>query len=417
MESPPAGVKVDEKTYNKIQKNTALVKPAYRWFLSGSAISYTGDWMDQLTLNWLVLEMTNSPFYMGLVNFFRLTPVLLLSLFGGVIADRVERRKLMLVTNTLAMFTAFVLAFLVFARRAAFWQVLVIVFARGTLVSLERPARQALIPELLEGEELLSGLALNSAVRNGAKIIGPTIGGLLIGITGMSMAFFLNALSFIAVIVSLVVIRGHKKVIPIGPRVSFKQELLEGFHFVLNKPVVASLLILTLAPMLFHQPYRMLMPVFARDILHVGAKGLGFLMSAPAVGAFCGAVFLSGRSNLKNRGKVMVFFATLYGCFLMFFSLSRSYPLSLLALFLVGLTQQVYSTLTTTSLQLAIPGNLTGRVMSFYQLDRGLVPLGTLLMGWLATAFGAPSALFSMSVLGLALIFYLIIKIPGVRAA
>lgn len=391
---------------------SALAFPNYRLLWIGGLISYTGDWMDQIAMNWLVLTMTGSPLYVGLLNFVRLVPVLALSLVGGTIADRTDRRLLALWTQVGGMVLAFALVALVVSPWLSLWPVLVLSALRGALLSFDRPARQALIPALVPREHLMNAVALHAALRNFTRILGPAIAGLLLGIIGTAGTIAINALSFVAVIVALLLMRVQAR--PATHRTGgVWNGMGEGLRYVRKEPVVLSILGLTLAPMIFGVPYSTLVPVFARDVLQVGPVGYGLLTSASGLGALLGAVWLAWQGSFS--GRMLLATAFLFGAALVLFALSPWFGVSLVLLVLVGLTNQAFMTGANSWLQSLVPDELRGRVMAVYLMDRGLVPLGSIFAGGLAAVLGAPVTLSLMGAICAALTLAIALRVPSLR--
>lgn len=381
----------------------ALAFPNYRLLWGGGLISYTGDWMEQVSLNWLVLSLNGSAWDLGLLNFFRLAPLLALSLIGGVIADRMDRRQLLMRTQIAAMLLSFATAALVYSPWLSLWPLLVLSTLRGALLSFDRPARQSLIPGLVPREHVANAVALHSALRNFTRIFGPSVGGVLIALVGVGGSFLVNAFSFIAVIVALLLMRVPPRKVSVGAHGTLRSGIGEGFKYVRSEPTIGAILLLTLVPMVFGLPYQTLVPVFARDVLDVGSVGYGLLSAAGGVGALIGAIGMAYFGRVTGQGLVLGAFA--FGVGLVGFASSPWFALSLSLLVLVGFCNQVYMTTANTLLQSLVPDELRGRVMSIYLMDRGLIPMGSLIAGGLAVVLGAPLTLAAMGAIcaGLAL--------------
>ncbi len=364
----------------------SLRSPDYNWFLGGSAISFVGDWMDWIAINWLVLELTNSPFALGVYNFFRAVPTLLLTIPGGVAADRFRRRRIMTVNQIGAMVLTGFLTVLVFLHRESFWSIIIVTSLRGVFIALDRPARQALVPNLVPAHALTNAVAIFSAIRNASRIVGPSVGGILLGIGGVKLCLMVNSVSYLPVLFALLMIR--ERTVPASTGQSVRRDMSEAARYIRQHPAILSLATLSVVPMLFAQPYTTLVPVFARDLLHVGATGLGFLLSASATGAVLGALAVVFWGHRRGGGTVLLLSVFFFGLSLVSFSFSRWFPLSIVLLFAAGLMSQIYGTLNLTLLQGAIPDVLRGRIMSLYSLNRGFVPLGAFLLGSLASLMG-----------------------------
>lgn len=377
------------------QTFTALHHRNYRLFWIGTLISHSGDWMDQVALNWLVLELTGSPFYLGLVNLCRGLPILLFTLIGGVAADRFERRTLMMVTQSAAMILALLLATLVVSGQITIWLLLPIATLRGLIVSFNLPVRHSLISELVPRENLRNAVALNSVTLNLTKIIGPLLAGLIIGTLGTAACFYINGFSFLAVLWTLWVMD-----IPRAPRhaadMSLRQSLVGGFHYIYGHPPMLMLVLVALIPTFLGQPYMTMLAVFARDVLTIGPTGLGVLISCAALGSVIGALTVASLPKAGTRGIVMLVFLIAFGALLTMFATSKWPPLSAFLLVGVGAMHMAYNVSNNTILQMSVPDEYRGRVLSTLFLNRGLVPFGTAVTATLAALVGAGMAVALM---------------------
>ncbi len=368
----------------------------YRLLWSGTLISSSGDWMDQIALNWLMYALTNSPVYLGLLNFCRLAPILVFTLIGGVVADRVERRRLMFTTQSVAMVLALVLAVLVSTGVVRVWMVLLIAAGRGIMLSFNMPARQSLISELVPPDDLMNAIALNSATLNLTRVIGPAIGGGLIATVGVAGAFYLNAASFLAVLYGLAMMRFPERP-PKRRKAGILTELAGGIRYLRGQPALRTVVILALLPMVFGMPYMTMLTVFARDVLKVGGGGLGLLTACSGAGAMLGALTVASLRSTGRRGRLMLAGLVGFGLSLLLFSASPWVWLSLPALMAVGASQQVYNATNNTLIQVYVDEEYRGRVTSTLFLNRGMVPLGTILAGFGTAAFGPQLAMGAMA--------------------
>lgn len=379
----------------------ALQSREFRIFWFGQLVSLTGTWVQSVAQQWLVLKLTGSAFALGLVTTVQFTPLLLLSLIAGAVADRVPKRNLLLVTQLASALLAVLLGVLVATGTVRYWHVLVIAGTLGTINAFYTPARQAFVPELVKKEALLNAVALNSAIFNGARVIGPAVGGILVASLGLSLNFFLNAASFLAVIASLLFIKPR----PVDVRrkeESVLQNVKEGLAYIREAPVVLTILALVGVASLFGLNFTTLMPLFARFVLHVGSDGYGFLMAAMGIGSLAGAISLAffNRRDLAKRfiyGGVigLTVTETLFG-------FSRIYPLSIVLLVIVGLSSTLFTTTANTRILSMTPNRLQGRVMSVYSLMfLGMTPFGSFFSGLLAQHFGAPAALIGGAIVTL----------------
>ncbi len=376
----------------KFKTFAALRHRNFRLFLSGQAVSLIGTWMQSLAQGWLVLKLTNSPFYLSLVQAMSSLPILFFSLVGGVIADRVDKRRLLLLTQTLSLVLALALGVLVSLGQVRLWHVLVIAGLLGIVNTFDVPSRQSFIIEMVGREDLMNGIALNSAVFNGARIIGPAIAGILISVVGIALCFYLNALSFVAIIIMLAVMRFENVQERPKPR-PMLGELREGLAYVRSTPLVLYFTLMVSITSLFAIPYIALMPIFARDILHTGAKGLGMMMGCAGVGALAGALSLATFGGRGRKGVTAFATAFISSLAILGFSLSRSPLLSYALLVVIGWGMITQLATVNTSIQQVVPDELRGRVMSLYVLVfLGFVPIGNLIFGTLAHYFGTPDA-------------------------
>jgi MFS family permease len=353
--------------------------------------------MDQIALNWLVYDITGSAFALGLVNLCRLAPILLFTLVGGVIADRVERRKLMFTTQTVAMVLALVLAALVSTGLVQFWMVLVVAVGRGIALSFNLPARQSLISDLVPREMLSSAIALNQATNNLTRVVGPAIGGVLIATIGVAGAFYVNGLSFLAVLYGLALMRFPPK--QPRPKKGILEDLVGGLRYIRGEPNIRTLVVLALVPMILGQPYMTMLTVFASDVLQIGTSGLGLLMACSGAGAVCGALFIASRGASGGRRRRMRVGLIVYGVTLFVFAISPWLWLSAGTLLAVGFSQQVYNAQNNALVQEEADPEYRGRVVSTLFLNRGLVPLGTAVAGFGTDLWGAPLTLGTMALL------------------
>ncbi|MFN8533154.1 MAG: MFS transporter [Dehalococcoidia bacterium] len=390
-----------------------LRHPNFRLLWFGTLVSNSGDWMDQIALNWLVLTMTGSPIYLGLLNLCRSGPILLFTLLGGAVADRFERRRLMMVTQTGAMLTAIGLGVVAFSG-GSIWLVLVLATLRGVLMSVNLPARQALISELVPRDDLMAAISLNSATLNVSRVLGPSIGGILIATVGVAGAFFLNAASFLAVIYGLYQMKGLPPR-PNAPEEPVWRSVVDGLVYLKGDRVLRELLVVGLAPLVLGMSYQPMLAVFAKDVLAVGSVGLGVMMSAAGLGAVVGALGVGMIANGVTRGRLMFGGMALFGLTLLGFALSGTLWVSALALFGVGVGSSIYQALNNSLVQQHAPDAMRGRIMSMLFLTRGFVPLGAMAAGAGAALVSAPATMALFALLILLLTAVGLISSPTIR--
>ncbi len=364
----------------------------YRLFFGGQGISLVGTWLQQIAMGWLVYSMTNSKFLLGFVSFSGQIPLLFLTPLAGVLSDRLNRRTILIITQTLSMVQALILSVLVLTGNIQVWHIIVLSIFLGTVNGFDMPIRQAFVVEMVEKrEDLSNAIALNSAMFNGARFIGPSIGGLLIAVVGEGMCFLLNGISYIAVIIALFQIRTKFKKREVKKE-KILTELKEGFKYTFGFPPLRDIILFIALVSLTAMPYAVIMPVFAKDILHGGPQSLGFLMTAVGAGALTGALYLASRKNVLGLGKIIAGAALFFGTGLILFSISRLHWLSLVILYFTGIGMMIQTASCNTLLQTITDDDKRGRVMSFYSMSfMGMAPFGSLLVGFLSDRISAPA--------------------------
>ena len=372
----------------------ALKSRNFRLFFMGQGISLIGTWMQRIALGWLVYRLTNSAFLLGLVGFVGQFPTFLLTPFAGVLADRLNRHRMVIATQTMAMIQASILAFLVLTNLIQIWHIIGLSALLGIINSVDMPTRQSFMVEMVgKKEDLGNAIALNSSMVNLARLLGPSLAGFLIAAVGEGVCFLLNATSYLAVIIALLIMH-------LPPRQPKKreshalQDLVTGFRYAFSfAPIRAILLLLSVAS-LTGMPYTVLMPVFAKTILQGGPNTLGLLMGAAGLGALVGAIALASRSTVIGLGKWMVGTIITLGIGLIAFSFSRVLLLSMGFMLLTGFGMISLMAISNTILQTIVDDDKRGRVMSFYTVSiMGMMPIGSLLYGSLAGSIGAPTTL------------------------
>jgi len=394
----------------------ALRHRNFRLFFAGQSLSLVGTWMQRIALGWLIYRLTDSAFLLGLVGFAGQIPTFLLAPVAGVLADRYDRHRMLLLTQTLAMVQALVLAALVLTGHVAVWHLVVLAVALGAINGFDMPTRQSFMVEMVDDRaDLGNAIVLNSTMVNGARLVGPTVAGLLVAAAGEGVCFLVNGLSYLAVIASLLAMRTVPRS---GPRArgAVWRGLAEGLRYAARFEPIWALLALLAVFSLTGLPYAVLMPVFARDILHGGPDALGFLMGAAGVGALVGAVNLAARRSVVGLGRVLGLAAAVFGGGLLGMAWSRTLWLSLPLMSLMGYGQMILFSASNTLLQTMVDDPMRGRVMSFYTMSvMGFVPVGNLVAGSLATRFGAPVTVTVGAVIFLAGAAVFIHRLPVLR--
>src|SRR5580700_1861326 len=386
----PNGVEVVSSTGSRWQAGVrALRHRNFQLFFSGQLISLIGTWMQSVAQSWLVYRLTGSAWLLGSVGFASQIPVFLFSPLGGIAADRFDRRRIVIATQVASMLLAFILAGLTLWGKIQVWHVFVLAALLGVVNAFDIPGRQSFLVDMVGREDLMNAIALNSSMFNGARVIGPAIAGILVARIGEGWCFFGNAVSYIAVIIGLLLMKVHSPVR--AAMASPLEHMMEGFRFVERTAPIKALLLLLGMVSLVGMPYVVLMPIFADQILHGGARGLGILMGATGVGALLGALTLAFREGVKGLGRMVAWCCAGFGASLGIFSLSRNFWLSVILLLPVGYSIMLQMACSNTLIQTMVPDDLRGRVMSLYSMMfMGMAPVGAFFGGALAHRAGAP---------------------------
>jgi MFS family permease len=383
--SPPV-----EKALNG-SRLPALREPNFRLLLVGDSLSHLGDVFEQVARGWLVFELTNSPLALGLTAFSAGLPRLFLGLMAGVLADRIDRRKILFTCAIVGLVVQLIFASLVLFNVIEVWHILAILLVSGVFQTINQVSRQALIPETVPPASLQNAIAIFTTLRGTHQIVGPSLAGVLILVIGVAGVLYINVASFVAMLVALWLMR-----LPPAPvateKLGFREDIGRGLLYVWGRRDLLTLILLGLIPIVLVQPYRHFMPVFARDVLGVGPAGYGILMAAPGVGGVLAAGGLA-LSGTRRRGVFMLGSLFAVSLALFTFAMSTWFVASLFALVVVGMSNNVYRVMNTTLLQLLTPREMMGRVLGLHQTDRGLQPMGALVLGLLASLISAPLAL------------------------
>lgn len=367
----------------------ALQHRNFQLFFSGQLISLTGTWMQSVAQAWLVYRLTGSSLLLGAVGFSSQIPVFLVAPFGGTLADRSNRQRVVIATQTTSMILAAILAWLTLSGRVHVWHIFVLAASLGVVNAFDIPGRQAFLVDMVGKEDLMNAIALNSSMFNGARVVGPAVAGILVARIGEGWCFAANAISYVAVIIGLLLMDVH--CIPRPGKNSPIEDIVEGFQWVNSTKVIRALLLLIGLVSLVGMPYTVLMPVFADRILHGGARGLGILMGATGVGALFGALTLASKSGVKGLGRWVAVTCGGFGVSLFLFSFSRNFWLSVALLLPAGYSMMLQMACSNTLIQTMVPDALRGRVMALYSMMfMGMAPFGALFGGAMAQRVGAP---------------------------
>lgn len=355
-------------------------------------VSNTGTWMQSVAQSWLVLQMTNSPLWLGLLGLSFAIPMTLLPLVGGAVVDRIDRIRLLYYTQSAAMLTSLILAILTWTGSVQISYILMASFTISSLLAFDNPARQALLPEFVPQSDLMNAISLNSATFTGAALVGPAIAGALLAPLGPGTLFFLNALSYVAVLLALTRITHVEARSGANHPHSFGRSVLAGLSYVRGNRTILSLLVLMAMVALFGRSYQSLLPIFARDIWHGGPEGYGILLSASGAGALAGAFGLAFLRRVGRQGAVLIVSGITFSVTVILFAISPSFWAGVGLLFAGGIAVAGFSTIVSTFIQVSVPNELRGRVMSLYSITLiGLPSLGAMVSGSAAELLGGIS--------------------------
>ncbi|MFZ4618962.1 MAG: MFS transporter [Bacteroidota bacterium] len=372
----------------------SLRQPAYRLFFSGQILSLVGTWMQTMAQAWLVYQLTHSSVWLGTIGFLNTFPMLLFAFYGGSIADRFPKHRIILITQLLSLFQAVILTTLVYYNVATVQMVCVLAFTLGTINAFDVPARQAFVVDLVGKENLANAIALNSASFNAARIIGPAIGGVIIGAAGVFWCFFLNALSFLAVIIVLLRMKTEQRSSAPKERISVLRGLKESVRYVLADRSMTAVLVLVAVITVFGWSYTVLLPIFADTVLNIGAVGLGNLMMSFGIGAFISAMIVASSESKVRPSRFIYSGMALFIVGVSVFALSTNVAVSLYSLVVVGMGLIMFISTANATFQRRAPDAMRGRVMGLYLLIfQGLAPFGHFGMGWVANEIGPRPAI------------------------
>ncbi|HCE46141.1 MAG TPA: MFS transporter [Lentisphaeria bacterium] len=386
----------------------------YRFFFAGQGISLMGTWIQQIAVSWLVYRLTNSALLLGVAGFATQIPVFFLTPVGGVCADRWNRRWILLITQFLSMLLAFILTLLFFKGNIIVWQVIAISFLLGCVNAFDMPARHSFVNDIVDGkEDIGNAIALNSFLFNSARLIGPAIAGIIIARSSEGVCFLINAFSFVAVLIALSAMDTGEIKIPLVRRQHPLKELFQGVKYAVGFSRIRNILIFGAMIGFVGMPYSVLMPVYAKDVLHGNSETLGFLTGAAGFGAITGAIFLARRRNADALGNIISGSCVIFGVGLILLSLSHSFPVSLGLMFFCGLGLMLQMASSNVTIQTIVHDNMRGRIISLYILAfMGSAPFGSLLSGAVAARIGLATTMMASGIICIitAGVFYTMLK-------
>jgi MFS family permease len=395
---------------------SSLKHANYRYYVAGQLVSQVGTWMTAVAQGWLVYQLTGSPFALGLVGFFGAIPTWFFSWTAGVVVDRVSRRGLLMLTQSIAMLGSLSLAALVFAGVIQPWHIIFIAFLLGMNNSFDITARQTFVKDMVGKEDMLNAIALNSAIFNLSRIIGPTLAGIALALVGPGYCFLIDGLSYLAVIYCIYRM-SVPPVVSAPRRGSMLADIKEGLAYIRRHETISSIMIVVAISAVFAVPYTTLLPAYAQDAMHVDASGLGFLSTATGVGALIGALMIASLSHVRRKGIFLTIGNLLYPAALLGLAFSQSYVLSLVLLAIAGWSFMTQQATANTLVQSTVPDSLRGRVMSVYVLAsfQGMQPFGAMQAGTIADVFGVRYGIGVGAAIALACGLYLLWRVPRIR--
>lgn len=390
----------------------ALTHRNYKYFWTGQCISLMGTWMQNVGQSWLVLKLTSSPFLLGLVGTIQFLPVMLFSLFAGIVVDKFPKKKILIATQTVSMIMAFILSFLVFSNQVKYWHVIILATILGFANTIDMPARQSFNIEIVGKEDLMNAIALNSAIFNLARVVGPAIGGVLMAYTGIGWCFLINGISYIAVIYGLLRIDAKPYVREKKNEDNIILEIKDGLRYIYKSPTLLKTMSMILIVGIFVFNFNVLIPVFTKNILGMGEKTYGFLTSSLGIGSLFGALLVSAKSKKGPKMNVMIRSSVIISAFLILLGIERNYYFTALLLGIIGIFNIHFSATANSTVQINSPDEYRGRIMSVYSLlFAGATPIGNLFAGTTANYLGADmgfllSGVFTVSLIGILLMAF-----------
>jgi MFS family permease len=371
---------------------SSLENRTYRLYWMSLLASFSAQQMHMVVRGWLVYELTDSALALGLVSAAAGVPILLFSLYGGVIVDRVEKRKLLIVTQAITAMATLTIAVLISTGSIALWHLIIAAIANGLILSFDLPGRQAIIPQLVEQRQIMNAVALGSGATNLTRVIAPALGGVLVGVMGIDGVYYLivacyaTSAAFLLTMPALLTPTRDSKA-------TVRSDLIEGLRYIRRSSVLPALLAMAIVPIAFGMPYMMLMPVFAIDVFNMGASGLGYLMAAAGIGALAGSFLVASLGDFKHKGVLLMVASASFGVFLILFANSNYFYIALFFLLGVGMANSIYMATNNTLLQINTEDRMRGRVMSLYMMTIGLLPIAVLPASAIAESLGGPVAI------------------------
>lgn len=390
------------------------VYPAFRLLLLGTLATNSAFWMYQVSLGWLALQLTDSAFYVGLAGFAGGIPLLLFSLPAGVVIDQFDRRSVLLLAQCGIMLVASLFAILIGTGAITLWSMLILAACYGTVMSFIFPTRTAMVPSLVEREDMANAIALNAASQNATRVVGPALAGLLIAAAGVSMTFAVAAAMQILALTATSRLPSRAASSPAKGAPGWRS-LTVGFGIVASDPLLLALIVLALAPTVLVMPYINLMPVFARDILNLGSSGLGLLLASTGLGTVAGALWIARSPRVRTWSGAQVITAGLFAIFVAIFALTPVLAVAVPVLFVAGWMSASFLAINQTKLQLSVDDSVRGRVLSIYLMTWGMLPVGQLVVGSIAAQTGATAALVGSCAIALSCILVIAWRFPSLR--
>ena len=371
---------------------SSLENRTYRLYWMSLLASFSAQQMHLVVRGWLVYELTDSALALGLVSAAAGVPILLFSLYGGVIVDRVEKRKLLIVTQAITAMATLTIAVLISTGSIALWHLIIAAIANGLILSFDLPGRQAIIPQLVEQRQIMNAVALGSGATNLTRVIAPALGGVLVGVMGIDGVYYLIVACYAASAAFLLTMPALLTPTR-DSKATVRSDLIEGLRYIRRSSVLPALLAMAVVPIAFGMPYMMLMPVFAIDVFNVGASGLGYLMAAAGIGALAGSFLVASLGDFKHKGVLLMVASASFGVFLILFANSNYFYIALFFLLGVGMANSIYMATNNTLLQINTEDRMRGRVMSLYMMTIGLLPIAVLPASAIAESLGGPVAI------------------------